>query len=115
MTVLGSLADTYYSFKACTLMDLQPQLIIELAALGICTGFLAGLLGIGGGMVIVAFITFMLSHRGVDADLAVKMALATWLASNAAHRAPDRERPRAIHVRRSWRGSGPENVPAAAG
>ena len=51
-------------------MDLQPQLILELAALGICTGFLAGLLGIGGGMVMVPFITFMLSQRGVDADLA---------------------------------------------
>ena len=54
-------------------MDLQPQLIFELAALGICTGFLAGLLGIGGGMVMVPFLTFMLTHRGVDADLAVKM------------------------------------------
>ena len=62
-------------------MDLQPQLIVELAALGICTGFLAGLLGIGGGMVMVPFITFMLSHRGVDADLAVKMAIATSMAT----------------------------------
>ena len=62
-------------------MDLQPQLILELAALGICTGFLAGLLGIGGGMVMVPFITFMLSHRAVDADLAVKMAIATSMAT----------------------------------
>jgi len=62
-------------------MDLQPQLILELAALGICTGFLAGLLGIGGGMVMVPFITFMLSQRGVDADLAVKMAIATSMAT----------------------------------
>lgn len=62
-------------------MDFQPQLIIELAALGICTGFLAGLLGIGGGMVMVPFITFMLAHRGVDADLAVKMAIATSMAT----------------------------------
>jgi uncharacterized membrane protein YfcA len=62
-------------------MDLQPQLILELATLGICTGFLAGLLGIGGGMVMVPFITFMLSHRGVDADLAVKMAIATSMAT----------------------------------
>jgi hypothetical protein len=62
-------------------MDFQPQLIVELAALGICTGFLAGLLGIGGGMVMVPFITFMLSHRGVDADLAVKMAIATSMAT----------------------------------
>jgi uncharacterized membrane protein YfcA len=81
MTALRSLADTFYFLKACALMDLQPQLIFELAALGICTGFLAGLLGIGGGMVMVPFITFMLSHRGVDADLAVKMAIATSMAT----------------------------------
>ena len=62
-------------------MDLQPQIIIELALLGTCTGFLAGLLGIGGGMVMVPFITFMLSHRGVADDLAVKMAIATSMAT----------------------------------
>jgi len=62
-------------------MDLQPQIIIELALLGTCTGFLAGLLGIGGGMVMVPFITFMLSHRGVEDDLAVKMAIATSMAT----------------------------------
>jgi uncharacterized membrane protein YfcA len=62
-------------------MDLQPQLILELAALGVCTGFLAGLLGIGGGMVMVPFLTFMLSLRGVNADLAVKMAIATSMAT----------------------------------
>lgn len=62
-------------------MDLQPQLFLELAVLGICTGFLAGLLGIGGGMVMVPFLTFMLSLRGIDADLAVKMAIATSMAT----------------------------------
>ncbi len=81
MTALRSLADTFYFLKACALMDLQPQLILELATLGICTGFLAGLLGIGGGMIMVPFITFMLSQRGVDADLAVKMAIATSMAT----------------------------------
>ena len=35
----------------------EPTLIIELAILGLCTGFLAGLLGIGGGMVMVPFLT----------------------------------------------------------
>ena len=62
-------------------MDIQPQLIIELALLGICTGFLAGLLGIGGGMIMVPFLTFMLSQRGVDANLTVKMAIATSMAT----------------------------------
>jgi hypothetical protein len=62
-------------------MDIQPQLIIELALLGMCTGFLAGLLGIGGGMIMVPFLTFMLSQRGVDANLTVKMAIATSMAT----------------------------------
>jgi uncharacterized membrane protein YfcA len=81
MTALGLLADTFFSLKTCSAMDLQPQLILELAALGVCTGFLAGLLGIGGGMVMVPFLTFMLSLRGVNADLAVKMAIATSMAT----------------------------------
>ncbi|AEG92724.1 candidate permease [Ramlibacter tataouinensis TTB310] len=63
-------------------MDLlTPRLIVELALLGLGTGFLAGLLGIGGGMVMVPFITFILSARGVGPDLAVKMAIATSMAT----------------------------------
>ncbi len=60
---------------------LEPTLILELAVLGLCTGFLAGLLGIGGGMLMVPFITLIMSHRGVSADLAVKMAIATSMAT----------------------------------
>jgi len=60
---------------------LDPLLILELAVLGLCTGFLAGLLGIGGGMVMVPFLTLMLGQRGVSADLAVKMAIATSMAT----------------------------------
>ena len=62
-------------------MNIEPQLIIELALLGLSTGFLAGLLGIGGGMMMVPFITIILSGRGVGPDLAVKMAIATSMAT----------------------------------
>lgn len=60
---------------------LEPTLIAELALLGLCTGFLAGMLGIGGGMLMGPFLTLILSHRGVSADLAVKMAIATSMAT----------------------------------
>lgn len=60
---------------------LDPLLIAELALLGICTGFLAGLLGIGGGMLMVPFITLIMGSRGVIPDLAVKMAIATSMAT----------------------------------
>jgi len=62
-------------------MSLEPLLIIELAVLGVGTGFLAGLLGIGGGMLMVPFITLIMSHRGVAPDLSVKMAIATSMAT----------------------------------
>ena len=62
-------------------MFLEPLLIFQLALLGICTGFLAGLLGIGGGMVMVPFISAILSARGLPPGLAVKMAIATSMAS----------------------------------
>jgi uncharacterized membrane protein YfcA len=56
---------------------LDLSLILELLALGCMTGFLAGLLGIGGGMLLVPFMTLLLSQRGVEAGLAVKMAIAS--------------------------------------
>jgi uncharacterized membrane protein YfcA len=60
---------------------IDPILIVELVALGLATGYLAGLLGIGGGMLIGPFMTLIMSHQGVAADLAVKMAIATSMAT----------------------------------
>jgi uncharacterized membrane protein YfcA len=62
-------------------LDIGALLIAELLALGIVSGFLAGLLGVGGGMLMVPFLTFILSHRGVPDGLAVKMAIATSMAT----------------------------------
>ena len=58
-------------------MDIPLTLIVELILLGTVTGFLAGLLGIGGGMVMVPALTWLLSGRGVAPGLDVKMAIAT--------------------------------------
>ena len=57
------------------------QLIVELLILGSFTGFLAGLLGVGGGMLMVPFMTLLLSAKGVPAQHVVKMAIATSLAT----------------------------------
>jgi uncharacterized membrane protein YfcA len=77
-----ALADTFFNLThSLSHMFLEPTLIAELAALGLLTGFLAGLLGIGGGMVMVPFLTLILGDRGVAPDLAVKMAIATSMAT----------------------------------
>ena len=72
---------TFVITNVAETMILEPLLIAELAVLGVGTGFLAGLLGIGGGMLMVPFVTIILANRGVAADLAVKMAIATSMAT----------------------------------
>lgn len=57
------------------------SLVAELLALGAFAGFLAGLLGVGGGMLMVPFVTFVVTSRGVAPALAVKMAIATSMAT----------------------------------
>ena len=49
--------------------------------LGAVAGVLAGLLGVGGGLVLVAALVWLLPTQGVPAELAVHAALATALAS----------------------------------
>ena len=58
---------------------MDPLLILALLAMGAFGGFAAGLLGIGGGMVLVPFITMIFTARGVPDALVVHMAIATSL------------------------------------
>jgi uncharacterized membrane protein YfcA len=50
-------------------------------ALGVVAGLLAGLLGVGGGLVLVAALALLLPTQGVPASIAMQAALATSLAS----------------------------------
>ena len=56
---------------------MEIQIILALAALGCCTGFLAGLLGIGGGMVLTPFLTLLLGYAGIPIEHIVHVAIAT--------------------------------------
>jgi len=61
--------------------DVDPGLIAVYIALGTIVGFLAGLLGIGGGMTLVPFLTLIFTRQGFPLDHVVHMAVATSMAT----------------------------------
>ena len=56
-------------------------LALAVAAAGVAGGLIAGLLGVGGGIVIVPVLFTVLEATGVDAGVAIKVAVATSLAT----------------------------------
>lgn len=60
---------------------MDPLFFVAYAALGCVAGFAAGLLGIGGGMLLVPFLTALLTAQGLPLDLVVHSAIATSMAS----------------------------------
>lgn len=57
--------------------SLQPEWLLVFVVLGSGIGFLAGLLGIGGGLIMVPILTFLFARQGFPADHLVHGAVAT--------------------------------------
>ncbi|WP_028773101.1 sulfite exporter TauE/SafE family protein [Shewanella waksmanii] len=62
-------------------MDALVYLVISCLALGALIGFMAGLLGIGGGIIAVPFLLYLLPSVGVDGAHLTHVAIATSLAA----------------------------------
>ena len=56
---------------------MDPTLVVAFLVLGAIVGFLAGLLGIGGGMTMVPLLTFVFTREGFAPEHVVHMAIAT--------------------------------------
>ena len=56
---------------------MTPTLVIAFLTLGAVIGFLAGLLGLGGGMTMVPLLTLAFTHQGFASEHVVHMAIAT--------------------------------------
>jgi uncharacterized membrane protein YfcA len=61
--------------------DIDPLLLGACAGVGACAGFLGGLLGIGGGVVIVPALLLLFEWQGFAAGTAAPVAVATSLAT----------------------------------
>ncbi|RBM46469.1 sulfite exporter TauE/SafE family protein [Vibrio tarriae] len=57
------------------------ELLAILLLLGAVVGVLAGLLGIGGGLLVVPALLFLLPYAGISAEIVMQLALATSLAT----------------------------------
>ncbi|USD41675.1 sulfite exporter TauE/SafE family protein [Vibrio sp. SCSIO 43135] len=60
-------------------MDIE--LLLLLLALGSVVGVMAGLLGIGGGLIVVPALLYLLPKSGISVDITMQLALATSLAT----------------------------------
>lgn len=74
--------ESFLSGVASGLMtEVGPWVLLQLVLLGCVSGFLAGLFGIGGGMLMVPVLILIFGHRGLPTDYLLKMAVATSLAT----------------------------------